>query len=457
MEQKQNRMGTAKELPLLLSMGVPMMISMLIQSLYNIVDSMFVAKLGTDAFTAVSLAFPLQNIVISVAVGVGVGISTAISISLGAGDQQKANRAATVGVTLTVLHCILFVIMGLLVTRPFLQMFTSDLEILEQACNYTYIVLCFSSGSLLQICLEKIFQAVGSMKITMVLLMLGCILNIILDPILIFGLFGMPAMGVSGAAAATVIGQSVPVFFYFALIIRRNIGVRLDRRYILPDKETVKRIYSVGVPSTLMLAIPSVLVSFLNGILAQISQVYVAVLGIYFKLQTFIYMPASGLVQGLRPIVGYNYGAGEYQRVRRTVSYALLLALAMMAIGTVAAFCFPAQILSLFDEDGQMIRYGVPALRLISLGFLVSAVGVVYSGTFEGLGMGKQSLIISLLRQFVIILPLGWVLSIPFGAAGIWISFPVAELVAAVVSVILLRRTHNGQLSPGFRLGNRGI
>ena len=429
-------------------MSVPMMLSMLFQSLYNIVDSIYVSRLGTDALTAVSLAYPLQNAIVSVAVGTGVGISSAISIHLGAGDQEKADRAATLGIALTVFHCILFVIAGIFITRPFLSLFTDNPAVLEDACDYTYIVLCLSFGALLQIALEKIFQSIGQMKITMYLLIVGCVINIILDPILIFGLLGFPAMGTAGAAIATVIGQISAFLLYIAVYVRKSYAVHIRLRHLKPDIRLIGQIYSVGIPSSIMMLLPSMLISVLNRILASFSEVYVAVLGVYFKLQTFIYMPANGIVQGMRPIIGYNYGAGEIQRVRKTIRYSLLCAAAIMLLGTLLALLIPGQILSLFDADPELMDAGITALRIISLGFLVSSLGVICSGTFEALGNGRNSLIISLLRQFVITIPLSFLLTHFFGPGGVWVSFPAGEICASVAAVFLLKTYKKGTFSP---------
>ena len=439
-------MKTKPVFSLLVSMSVPMMLSMLIQSLYNIVDSIYVSRLGTDALTAVSLAYPLQNAIVSVAVGTGVGISSAISIHLGAGDQEKADRAATLGIALTVFHCILFVIAGIFITRPFLSLFTDNPAVLEDACDYTYIVLCLSFGALLQIALEKIFQSIGQMKITMYLLIVGCVINIILDPILIFGLLGFPAMGTAGAAIATVIGQISAFLLYIAVYVRKSYAVHIRLRHLKPDIRLIGQIYSVGIPSSIMMLLPSMLISVLNRILASFSEVYVAVLGVYFKLQTFIYMPANGIVQGMRPIIGYNYGAGEIQRVRKTIRYSLLCAAAIMLLGTLLALLIPRQILSLFDADPELMDAGITALRIISLGFLVSSLGVICSGTFEALGNGRNSLIISLLRQFVITIPLSFLLSHFFGPAGVWVSFPAGEICASVAAVFLLKTYKKGEV-----------
>ncbi len=448
MEKQNNKMGEKPVLSLLFSMSLPMMLSMLVQSLYNIVDSMYVSWLGTEALTAVSLAYPLQNIVTAVSVGIGVGISSALSISLGEKNQEKANETATMGMALTLVHCVLFIIFGLVVTRPFLQLFTGSPEILKNACDYTYVVLCASFGSLLQIALEKIYQGIGAMKTTMVLLATGCIINIILDPILIFGLLGFPAMGVRGAAIATVIGQIGAFLLYVVVYLHRNPGVTIHPRYLKKDWQLIRKIYSVGIPSSMMLMMPSLLVSALNGILAAFSQVYVAVLGIYFKLQTFIYMPANGMIQGMRPIIGYNYGAGQYERVRQTIRYCLLGTAAIMLLGTILSLAVPGGILQLFQADAELLAEGETALRTISLGFLISTVGTVFAGVFEALGRGGESLLISLLRQLVITVPAGYILSRFLGASGIWIAFPVSELAASIAAVILLKRYQNGEFFP---------
>lgn len=436
---KQEFMRTKPILPLLLSMGVPMMISMLIQSLYNIVDSIYVSRLGTDAITAISLVYPLQNVIMAVSVGVGVGIGSVISMNLGAGDQEKADRAASVGMFLTFIHVAVFILIGIFVTKPFLQLFTKDAQVLQWACDYGYIVMIVSFGSLIQICFEKIYQSVGAMMTTMLALGVSCVINIILDPIFIFGYFGVPAMGVRGAAIATVIGQIAGMILYIILYRKRGLAVCISFKKMRPEAELVRQIYSVGIPSTLMLALPSVLVSVLNAILSAFSEVYVAVLGLFLKLQSFIYMPANGIVQGMRPIIGYNYGAGEKKRMHKTIRVGLILTAAIMAVGTLAAQLFPQAILSMFDADIQLMDKGVEALRIISIGFIVSSVGVIFCGTFEALGMGMKSLIVSLTRQFAVNIILGWILTIPFGAAGIWLAYPVAELLGAAAAVILFK------------------
>lgn len=451
MQENNTFMKTRPVFSLLVSMSVPMMLSMLIQSLYNIVDSIYVSQLGTDALTAVSLAYPLQNAILSVAVGIGVGISSAISIHLGAENQEKADRAATIGIGLTVFHCVLFIIGGLVITRPFLSLFTDNPAVLDDSCAYTYIVLCLSFGSLLQIAFEKIFQSIGQMKITMCLLIAGCVINIILDPILIFGLLGFPALGVAGAAIATVIGQISAFLLYIVVYLRKPCAIQIRRKYLRFDRSIIRQIYSVGIPSSIMMLLPSVLISILNSILAAFSEVYVAVLGVYFKLQTFIYMPANGIVQGMRPVIGYNYGAGETRRVRSAIRYSLACAAVLMLLGTLLSLLIPEQIFALFDADSELMKAGVTALRIISLGFLVSSVGVIYSGTFEAIGNGRNSLIISLLRQFVITIPLSFLLSKVWGPSGVWLSFPAGELCASITGILLLDHYENGILSPFLR------
>ena len=443
MNSKQEQMKTKPIFPLLVSMAIPMMFSMLIQSLYNIIDSIFVARLGNDAFTAVSLIYPLQNLVISVAVGFGVGVSSCISIAMGSKDIKRAETAAATGVVFSIVHSLLFVLFGMLATKPFLHLFTSDETIIQMGSEYGYVVLCLAFGAVVQVCFEKIFQALGNMTITMYVLAIGALINIILDPIFIFGYFGVPAMGVKGAAIATVCGQIGGLILYLIYYKHKkaSIPLRISLKNLQLDLSILKQLYSVGIPSTIMIALPSLLISILNGILVTFSDIHVSVLGIYYKLQSFIYLPAGGIVQGMRPIIGFNYGAGEKVRVKKTLQVSLLFTAAIMLAGTILSLCIPAQILAMFHADDSMLTVGIPALRIISLGFLISTFGVIYSGAFEALGLGIPSLVISLLRQLVIIVPLSILLSRSFGANGIWVSFPISEAIAAAVAILLMRRT----------------
>lgn len=441
MNSKQEQMKTKPIFPLLVSMAIPMMFSMLIQSLYNIIDSMFVAKLGNDALTAVSLIFPLQNLVIAIAVGFGIGVSSCISISLGSKNSKRASEAAPVGIVLSIVHSVVFVIFGLLVTKPFLQMFSSNDSIIDMGSKYGYIVLCLAFGALIQVCIEKIFQSLGEMKVTMIVLGTGAIINIILDPILIFGKFGLPAMGVTGAAVATVIGQISGLILYIIILTHKKLPIKLSLKNVHFDKQLIKQLYSVGIPSSIMMSLPSVLVSVLNGMLVKYSELHVSVLGIYYKLQTFIYLPANGIIQGMRPILGFNYGAKQKDRLHKTLRVSLLFAASIMLVGTLLSLFIPRQILGLFDADASMLTIGVPALRIICTGFLISTFGIIYSGAFEALGFGLKSLIVSLLRQFVIIIPLSFILTRFIGPTGIWISFPISEIIASIVAIILMRKT----------------
>lgn len=446
--EKKNELQTKPIGRLLLSMSFPVMLSMLIQSLYNIIDSIYVSRLGTNALTAVSLAYPLQNIIISVAVGTSVGMSSVISIYKGAGNEEKANQAAVTGLFCTGISYIVIAVSGIFFIKPFLQMFTEEPFILQEACKYTYIVICASFGCLFQLAMEKIFQGIGEMKVTMYLMAGGCIINIILDPILIFGLFGVPAMGVSGAGIATVIGQISAAVLSFVVYFRRDFAISIHPKYLKKDKKMIAQIYNVGIPSITMMLLPSVLVTVLNKVLANFSEVHIAALGVYYKLQTFIYMPVNGLIQGMRPIIGFNYGAGETKRVKAVIRDSLLITSGIMVVGTIVAMGIPKQIFQLFDADKFLLQAGVTALRIISIGFVFSAFGVIYTGIFEALGLGKSSLCVSLLRQFIVTIPAALILSMYFGVNGVWAAFPIGEIVAAIVAIILLKKYNDGKYSP---------
>lgn len=441
MEQEEHVMGTRRVFPLLMSMAIPPMVSMLIQSMYNIVDSFFVAKMGKDALTAVSLAFPMQNIVLAIAVGLGVGLNSSISRSLGAKDDAAIRSAAAHSTLLCGIHSALLVLAGLFLSKGFISMFTQEAAILQMGTEYCKIVICFSFGSMFHILIEKMFQSVGNMVVPMFMQALGAIINIILDPIFIFGKFGVPAMGVKGAAIATVIGQ-MTACLASVLLLWRNRAVTVSFKGFRWDGEMVKRLYAVGIPSAIMMALPSVLVSILNGILAALSESAVAVFGLYYKLQTFIYMPTNGLVQGMRPIVGFNYGAKKTHRLKAVLIWSVGVTAVIMLAGTLFAFLLPEQILLLFDADQEMLSIGVQALQIISCGFIVSTVGIILSGAFEALGKGGRSLTVSLLRQLLILPPLAFLLSKWIGLNGVWIAFPVSECIASIVALLLLRRMH---------------
>lgn len=437
---KENVMGTKPVFPLLMSMSFPPMISMLIQSMYNVVDSYFVAKISQDALTAVSLAFPLQNLALAVAVGFGVSVNACVARGMGAGKEEMVHQAATLGLVCTAVHGIIFVFLGLFAAGPFLSMFTEDPKIYEMSLDYSRIVICFTFGSFFHIYIEKLFQATGDMVVPMILQAVGALINIILDPILILGLWGFPAMGVTGAAVATIIGQMAACGLAVLMFIRKNNGIRISFRGFVFDGKLLGQLYAVAVPSGVMLSLPSVLVGILNTILMPVSQAAVAVLGLYIKLQAFIYMPANGVIQGMRPIISYNYGSGNMQRVRKTLVCSFLTVAAILAAGTLLFFFFPEFIVEIFSKEEEMLAIGGEAFRIISLGFVCSAVGVVASGAFEAFGKGLLSLIVSAIRQLLVIPPLTLLLMGSLGLAGVWLTFPLAELAAAFVGGWLLWR-----------------
>ena len=426
--------------PLILSMAIPMVVSMLVNSLYNIVDSFFVAQISEDAMTALSLVYPVQNFLNAVSIGFGVGLNAVIAFYLGAGDYKKADMAASQGITLSVIHSVILTIGSIAVMPVFLGMFTSSASILELGLQYSRIAFAFTPVIIFNLIFEKIFQAVGNMKVSMIGLMTGCVANIILDPILIFGLGPFPVMGIHGAALATGMGQALTLIYYLTVYIRRLIQVRIRRSCLRLTRQMAARLYAIGVPATLNLALPSVLISALNGILAAYSGVYILVLGIYYKLQTFLYLPANGFVQAMRPLIGYNYGAGEHKRVSQIYRIVLAMTSGIMLAGTVICLVIPGWLMGLFTHTPEAVAAGETALRVISAGFLVSSVSVTSSGALEGLGKGTPSLIISLCRYLVLIIPAAFILSRIFGPVGVWNAFWVAEAATALVSLIVYRR-----------------
>ena len=426
--------------PLLVSMALPMVISMLVNALYNIVDSLFVAQISEDAMTALSLVYPVQNLINAIAIGFGVGINAQIALHLGAGEHKKANMAATHGLMLSLLHGVVITVVSILIMPTFLRMFTSDETVIRMGVTYSRIAFLFSTVIMATLAFEKIFQAVGRMRVTMVGLMAGSVCNIILDPMLIFGIGPFPKMGIAGAALATGIGQILTLTIYLFVYNTTEISVRVRRDCMTPNRKMDVSLYAIGIPAILNLALPSLLVSFLNSILAAYSQVYVVVLGIYYKLQTFLYLPANGLIQGMRPIIGYNYGAGEKTRVKQIYHTTLALNSIIMIFGTIICLIIPGQLMELFSTSPKTIHAGKTALRIICLGFIISTISVTASGALEGLGMGLKSLVISLLRYVIIIIPSAFILSRFAGVYGVWNSFWIAEVITASFSYIMVRR-----------------
>ena len=437
---EQTFMKEKKILPLVLSMSMPMVLSMLVNALYNIVDSYFVAKISDEAMTALSLVYPLQLLETAVAVGFGVGINAIAAFYLGAKNDRKANDSVSVGLVLSFVHGILLMAFNLLFAPTFLRMFSKDNLVIEYGLTYSCVVFAFMVPYTIAITYEKIFQAEGQMKVSMFSMICGCVANVILDPLMIFGIGPFPRMGIAGAALATGIGQIIPLVVYLLLYFKLKLPLKVQFRKEMFDKELCLHIYGVGVPATLNMALPSFMITALNGILSTYGDVYVLVLGIYYKLQTFIYLTANGMVQGIRPIIGYNYGAGEYGRVKKTFFTSLRLIAGIMLAGMIICLVFCGQLMGIFTTGAETIAAGKTAIRIISMGFVVSSVSVTVSGTLEGLGKGSMSLAISLLRYLVAIIPAAYVFGKLLGADGIWNCFWFAETAAAVVAWILYKK-----------------
>ena len=437
----QTYMKEQPVLPLLMKMGIPMVISMLVNSLYNIVDSIFVAWISEDAMTALSLVYPIQNLVNAICIGFSVGVNAVIARRLGEGEKKKADMAATQGTVLSFLHGLLLNLICILIMPRFLSMFTDDENLIRYGLQYSNIIFCYATIIALCLSFEKLFQAVGRMTVSMLCMLVGCVANIILDPLMIFGIGPFPRMGIQGAALATGIGQVLTLIAYLLVYRFSPINVKLSLRYIKPEGKICRDMYSVGIAATLNLALPSLLISALNGILAPFSQLYVLVLGVYYKLQSLLYQTANGLVQGMRPLIAYNYGAREYKRVRAIYRTALTCIVLIMAAGTVLCLLLPRQLMGLFTESADTRQAGGDALRIICFGFVPSVISVVSAGALEGLGKGLPSFLISLLRYTAVIIPAAFILSRLMGAAGVWHAFWISEILTAVAAWFIYRRS----------------
>lgn len=446
MEQiKENKMGTFPIPKLILSMSLPAMFSMLVQAMYNIIDSMFVAQLGEEALTSVSLAFPVQTLMIAVAVGTGIGINSLVSRRLGERRREDANRSATHGLLLAIASSVLFALLGLLFTSAFFSAFTPNQNVVRMGCDYTYVVTIFSFGMMIEICLEKTLQATGNMIYPMLFQLTGAIINIILDPIFIFGYLGLPAMGVRGAAIATVIGQICSMVFAVVVIVVKSHDVHITFRGFKFSWRTIREIYAVGFPSIIMQSIMAFLVTALNTILISFSEAAVSVLGVYYKLQSFVFMPVFGLTHGVMPIMGYNYGAGNKKRLLSALKVGTLIAVCIMTAGMILFLAIPDKLLLIFNASEQMMQIGVPALRIISICFIPAAVDILFSTFFQGIGMGFKSLIVSIMRQLVVILPAAYLLS-KVGLQFTWYAFPISEVVSLVMSGIFFWTTYRSKI-----------
>ena len=440
---RENKMGTMPENKLLLSMAVPMMISMLVQALYNIVDSIFVSRICEDALTAVSMAFPLQNIIIAIAVGFGVGINALLSRALGQKNAERVNQVAVNGLLLAGLSYLLVLVAGLLGIRAYMHTQTDIETIVNFGITYLNICILCSFGVFIEITFERFLQATGRTIDSMITQLVGAITNIILDPILIFGLLGFPKMGIAGAAWATVIGQCLGAVVAVILNHCKNPEIHLRLRHIRPSGKLMGEITAISIPSIIMSCISSLTCFVMNLILITFSSTAVAVFGVYFKLQSFVFMPVFGLNNGTVPIVAYNFGARRGDRMRQTIKYSICAAVAIMIVGMLMFQSIPDKLLRLFDASEEMLRLGVPALRIISISFPLAGFGIGAGSVFQALGYSVYSMIISLIRQLVVLIPCAYAIGRVTGdVTGVWWAFVIAELVSLTASALYLRRVN---------------
>lgn len=435
----KNPMGYKRVLPLLIKMSLPIMLSMLIQSLYNITDSYFVSQISEKALRATSLSYPIQIIIIAFGVGTGVGVNSFISRALGSNKQNRANKGAMHGLLLVFFSWFLFLFFRVALLEKFLDFFTADPVVKAMGIEYLGLITTFSFLSILQITIEKTIQGTGNMVIPMLIQGIGAIVNIILDPIMIFGLFGFPAMGIRGAAIATLIGQGLGALLGLMLLFSKRTSLEINFKSFKYSREIVRDIYVVGFPSILMQSVTALVTIILNLIVIRHSELAVSVLGIYFKLESFILLPVFGLTQAVLPLIGYNYGAKQKGRINETYHYGVILALILMGVGTIIFQVLPKQLIGIFTDNIAMIEMGVYTLRIISIGYLFAAIGIINSTYFQALGLGNYSLIITSLRQIIVIIPLAYVLSF-IGLNWVWVSYPIAETIAVIVSVTLQKR-----------------
>jgi len=441
-----NKMGTMPINRLLLSMSLPMVAAMLVQALYNIVDSRFVAQLSENALTAVSLAFPVQNLMIAVSTGTGVGMNALISRALGEGNRERANLIANNGVYLAIFSAIAFALLAFFGSELFFRMQTDDLDIIQQGTVYIQICSCLSIGIFLQIAFDRILQATGRTFYTMLTQGLGAILNIILDPILIFGLFGLPRMGIAGAALATVLGQMAAAALSLWYNKKKNDDIVISPKKYGLSSMAIKKIYAIGIPSICMASIGSIMTFGMNKILISFTSTATAVFGVYFKLQSFIFMPVFGLNNGMVPIVAYNYGARNPERIMRTIKLSMLYATAIMALGFLAFQFFSPQLLRIFNASEQMLEIGTVALRTISFSFLLAGFNIISTSFYQALGHGFLSLAGAVLRQLVVLLPVAILMAKIQGLSAVWLAFPAAEIATLVFNIFFVRYIYGKEL-----------
>ena len=447
-ETRQNKMGTMPCNQLLLTMSVPMMLSMLVQALYNIVDSVFVARLSENALTAVSLAFPVQTLMIAVIGGTGVGINARLSRKLGERRFDEVNLTAGNAVTLNLIYAAVIMILGQFGASLYFHMMTPDPEIRAYGVDYLYVIMSLSAALIFQVTFERLLQSTGLTIWSMISQTTGAVINIILDPIMIFGLLGCPAMGTRGAALATVIGQTAAACIGLIANLRVNKEIRFEKKYLRPDGQTIAQIYAVGLPSILMQSIGSVMNFFLNRILLDFSSTAAAVFGVYFKLQSFVFMPVFGLNNGVVPIIAFNYGARKPERIRETFKLGAVYAMSIMAVGFLLFELIPGTLLGLFNASENMLSIGVPALRILATPFIVAGFCIMCSSVFQALGHGVLSLWVSLIRQIIVLLPCAFILSKVIGLQGVWLSFPIAEVASAALSIAFIRGILKKEVDP---------
>lgn len=438
----ENKMGVMPIPKLLCSMALPMMASMLIQALYNVVDSMYVARLSEDALTAVSLAFPMQNLMIAVGSGIGVGMNALLSKNLGEKDFKGANNAACNGIFLSVIAYIIFLIVGLFFTRIYFLGQTDITNIVDGGVTYLTIICVCSFGIFVQIIMERLLQSTGKTIYSMITQGAGAIINIILDPIMIFGWFGCPKMGIAGAAAATVIGQIIAAIVGIVLNIHKNKELSISFKKFRPNLDVIGRILFVGIPSIIMVAIGSITTFGMNKILMAFTSTAAAVFGAYFKLQSFIMMPLFGLNNGMIPIIAYNYGARRKKRIMDTIKLSIISGIVIMILGLMLLQIFPGQLLALFNASENMLSIGVPALKTISLSFVFAGFSIVSASVFQAFGNGILSMIMSIARQLVVLLPVAWFFAQTGNLNLVWYAYPIAEIMSMLLSCIFLRRTY---------------
>lgn len=433
--RKENKMGTMPMTRLILSMSVPAIFSMTIQAMYNVVDSIFIGQYSQNGLTATSFAYPLQMLLIAVAVGTAVGVNSLVSRKLGERNFAQADAAATHGLLLCVFSYLVFLILGLFAVRPFMNAYTQNQEIIEYGVQYLTVVLCFSFFAIVQVMAEKTLQATGDMIFPMLFQLVGAVVNIIFDPLLIFGVGFFPQLGVLGAAIATVFGQFCGMVFALIIMFVKKHEVKISFKNFKFSISTVKNIYAVGFPSIVMQSIGSIMIIGLNAILS-VSEAAVTVLGIYYKLQSFVFMPCFGLNQGVMPIIGYNYGARNKKRLYSALKRGIIIAVIIMAAGTIVMWTIPEALISMFGGTEQLMNIGVPAFRTISLCFIPAAVGILFTTLFQAVGKGIRSLLMSFCRQLVLILPIAYLLSNLFGLTYVWYAFPIAEVFSLLLAVV---------------------